>query len=145
MATEAELAWAAGLFDGEGSLGVYRHTQYHGGKKYVGLHLIVKLAMCNQQAVEKFGEIVGEGKVNQSPRPTNSGRLVWTWNTGGVRAGLVLTKLLPYLVVKREQAELGLVFRAIVRKNSRGLRTPPELIQRQSEIADSIKQLKLVS
>lgn len=53
MSTEVEIAWAAGLFEGEGC--ITASTRSDGYVKYVSIQLV----MCDLDVVMKFARIVG--------------------------------------------------------------------------------------
>jgi hypothetical protein len=94
-------AWAAGFFDGEGSIGIWLG---------VGGVPRAKLTIVNtyKPAIELFWRAFGGYRTIQSHsngRHRTVFRLVVT-GEDGVRA--VLERLHPYLVVKREQATLAL-------------------------------------
>lgn len=99
--SEAEAAWLAGFFDGEGTLVKYLTTNGKTDKKYVGYALMVW--NTNMPALEKCLVITGTGaikrKCEERPRP------IWSWKTGR-RADIksLIEQMLPYLVVKREKA-----------------------------------------
>lgn len=142
--TEAELAWAAGFFDGEGSVGIYPRIQYQKGVRYAGWRLTARLAGCRQASIGRFASIVGNGSVRCEGRRTRRDRRIWMWCSFNAHVETALRQLLPFLVVKREQVELAIEFRATVgNRGSRG--TPPEVLSRQAEMADAMKAMKLVS
>ena len=59
MTTETEIAWAAGLFEGEGSIG------FRGGSRgYVYAYLNLQLRSTDQDVVYRFHQIISEGNVN---------------------------------------------------------------------------------
>ena len=67
MASDVELAWAAGFFDGEGSTSVLSTKR----DKYTYLRMSV--SQKNPQLLEKFLSIVGCGKIYKSnQRPIHS-------------------------------------------------------------------------
>jgi hypothetical protein len=119
-------AYFAGLFDGEGSVGIYRGSNGKGTneKKFYAVRLAVvgtHMPMI-RAAYEHFG--VGlfttqkRQKLIQSPRgqysvkETDGAKLCkqgWKWGVTdqrGVRT--VLTRVVPYLIEKRRQAEIVL-------------------------------------
>ncbi len=57
MATSAEMAWAAGIFEGEGC---FRMTHPHHAKEPVA---VLVLQMTDEDTVSRFCEIVGSGRV----------------------------------------------------------------------------------
>lgn len=89
-------AWCAGFFDGEGTIALY--TANDG---YTRLRIAVYQRVL--EPVEVYVELWG-GKVTQN---TNS---MYQWQAVGKRAGQALVDMLPYLVVKKPQAELALQF-----------------------------------
>ena len=141
QATDIDLAWAAGFFDGEGSVGIYPRTQYHHGKKYVGWRVCARLCGCNRVSVERFAEIVGNGVVRLERRKTKKLREVWGWRAYNAEVMTALERLLPYLVVKKEQVLLGIEFRSTVGNfGSAGI--PADVMKRQTEMAALIKAMK---
>lgn len=58
--SEAEIAWAAALFEGEGCL----HCSKTG--------LVLGLAMCDEDVVQRWGRIIGAGRMRCEP-PRGSG------------------------------------------------------------------------
>jgi hypothetical protein len=91
--TPTEIAWAAGLFEGEGCIVTDKKTGYH--------RLI--LTMTDKDVVEKFAKIVGIERVvplQRAPDPTR--KPAWTWRTGKrVEVRRILATFLPYLGNRR--------------------------------------------
>lgn len=61
-----EMAWAAGLFEGEGSIGAKR----------------LQLKMISEESVRRFGAVIGVGKVYgpYGPYPSQLGKKpYWMW------------------------------------------------------------------
>jgi hypothetical protein len=72
MASSEEIAWAAGLFEGEGCIS---HMQ-----RGSGLDLQIALAMTDEEVVRRFDAVVDRGRVygpylppSHGPRRTSSG------------------------------------------------------------------------
>jgi hypothetical protein len=70
MSTDAEIAWAAGLFEGEGCISLQQR-----GKP------ALTLGMCDEDAVRRFHTIIGVGQVygpyNDKNHPDWSPKWVW--------------------------------------------------------------------
>jgi hypothetical protein len=66
MSTEAQIAWAAGLFDGEGCVRIQLRKP-RGGSVSPHHHLVVDLSNTHEQTVLRFSEIVG-GTFESRPR-----------------------------------------------------------------------------
>lgn len=81
---EFDLAWAAGLFEGEGFIGFNRSTSdsEHRPRGY----LTLELRMTDEDVVRRFASIVGVGSVNGPYLPKKGGKPFWGWRTSGTRA-----------------------------------------------------------
>lgn len=104
------IIWAAGFFDGEGSVTIQKKNGYQ---------LQVSIGGTNSPSLNIFREYWG-GKTNIMNRIGdeigNSGYKVkhtayqLTFNHGDTETKRLLQDLLPYLIVKKELAELGLEY-----------------------------------
>jgi hypothetical protein len=104
MRALTDLAWVAGYVDGEGCVGVYTT----GANR--SLRLTVQVNSVDFRSIEKLHDLFG-GYINQSCN-TMSGRTLHQWRLTNKSAEDMLMEIMPYLLVKREQAEVALVFRA---------------------------------
>lgn len=100
MARVTENAWAAGIVDGEGCISVGRNNGL--GGKYIGMHVIVRMA--DKEAVQKIARIAGVGSLKLHRPFTARRRPLWEWHSSSQEAASVLRRLLPYLVTKKIQA-----------------------------------------
>lgn len=92
---ELELAWSAGLFDGEGCCA--KHTQSGG--------LIVCINQAHPEVLERFRDAVGIGNVNGPYLYAYRKKAMYDWRVFGTKSTIVLRKLWPYLSSqKKEQA-----------------------------------------
>ena len=94
-----EVAYEAGLFDGEGSISVL----FSQGR-YNTYSLRVGVLMTTRQAVDSLYQKYG-GSFYTQTRPGNRKNAV-AWHLSNDQAVEFLVKILPYLKDKREQAEL---------------------------------------
>lgn len=93
--TPIEIAWAAGLFEGEGCI----HCKPQ-GKRGSGVQL--RLGMTDRDCVERFQRIVGCGRIYAHKPGTGSHKPTWTWYVYDARkATAILNSLLPYLGKRR--------------------------------------------
>jgi hypothetical protein len=106
--TEAELAYFAGILDGEGCLSMSaptRRTGQYATQIFVGntdarlIHWIHA----------RFGGTVALRPRQASAKPTH--KQLWRWLLSGSDIVPVLSAVSPYLVIKREQAQLILEMR----------------------------------
>lgn len=142
MATDVELAWAAGFFDGEGC--IYLRTS----KREAGWQLLCNLTQTDRAPIEEFQHIVGGvGYISsRHASPKGNRRPCWCWQGASRNAGEVLVLLLPYLRVKKAQAVAALEFRATYPDANyrRWNRIPPEVFKERGRLARKVKALKLV-
>ena len=93
---ETELAWAAGLFDGEGSVSVNARTKA----------LEISVGQKGRTVLDRFQAAVGVGRVYEYARDEPGGGTFFHYAVPNARHQLVLLrKLWPYLSEpKRDQA-----------------------------------------
>ncbi len=94
-------AYCAGLLDGEGAIMLVRSG--------AGWVLRVAVSMTDLAPVMRFAEVFG-GKVKPSYRKTRRGKTVFVCILERRAACEACRRTLPYLKVKRAQAELGIRF-----------------------------------
>ncbi len=102
----ALLAYMAGFFDGEGCVGIYRQKFVHRRDCYflqVGIGNTDKNILDLFQA--KFGGSVQPGKLN-----IGRTRIVFRWYVRSKKASNFLQTILPFLILKKEEASLGVKF-----------------------------------
>jgi hypothetical protein len=100
-----QLAWCAGLIDGEGSIGL-NYESYNVAR----LHVRLRCQMTSLSAIERLREVLGAGTVTKQVRkPPRQPAYAWYLQqpTAAIR---VLEQLLPHLVVKRYEAQIALAF-----------------------------------
>lgn len=115
MASEIELAWAAGFFDGEGSVSV--GTDRRAGTAVSIALTVVQSGPADQPpaSLVRFLEAVG-GMGHIRPRKADSSRLgkkpLWAWRASKIDdAKLVARMLLPYMTEKRDAVASALALR----------------------------------
>ena len=100
-----ELAWAAGFFDGEGTIGLYHH------KRDGSYGVQVAITQTNPRVLlwihEVFGGSLVHGVNKDHGYDYDFYELTWR---GVDKAGVFIKRILPYLREKREQAELFLTY-----------------------------------
>lgn len=103
-----ELAWAAGLFDGEGYVGCNKHTK----KKY--RHLRINVGQTDTEVLCRFSDAVGLGRINgpTKARPGHFGKKeMWTLSINGYEEVQAAVAMLWRWLSgpKRRQATLALL------------------------------------
>lgn len=93
------IPWAAGFFDGEGSVMLSRSV----GPARTIYGLKAKAVQIDPRPLRKLQDKWG-GKVWKSKSRNPNWRPVWTWEVRGLDAVVFLKDVLPYLQVKEKQA-----------------------------------------
>lgn len=96
--------YAAGFIDGEGSIGIYRHST--SGQYQLRMSASNTVEAPIKLLQKLFG---GSYRINQE-RTSEKHRNPYRWYIMGTQAARALTEILPYLLVKQEQAKLGIRF-----------------------------------
>jgi hypothetical protein len=101
MATETEIAWAAGFFEGEGhfSIAVDKRRPYHPGYARVGLD------NTDLETLSRFAAIVGLGQIRSRGIRIEGRKQIWDWTvTKASDVKYVIQLFRPWLSSKRIEA-----------------------------------------
>jgi len=139
MGTDLDIAWMAGIVDGEGTFVTWKTTSSR-GKKVNWFKYRLSVAMINQIAVQKCKDISGYGTVSQN-RLTSTGKPVWSWKVEAKTAAKVAILLLPYLVVKRNQAELFISLAATMNQYGNTKTPTDETLLYREQLFEQIRNL----
>lgn len=118
---KTDLAYYAGFFDGEGSIGIY----FKNYKTGFSPTLRISLTNTNIWILQSF-KFAFNGSIGP---PSNSGfnkgrTPVWKWGASHRQALYFLEAIVPYLKLKRAEAELAIKFQKA--KAPKGTKTTPE-------------------
>lgn len=103
---EHQLAWMAGFVDGEGCIHISRCVNRRGGNEWTSYQLILHVSQSTRPALARFAEAFG-GTPGIEYR---KGKPYWYWRVSGSVASETLKQLLPYLLVKKAEAENAIAF-----------------------------------
>lgn len=120
MENNSEIAWAAGFIDGEGTICIQRRTREKRNREYAvaltaentdpaALLLLMKL----------FGGYVYQRSIRRKHHFGK--RPIFSWKAHRGNIGSVLKALLPYLILKKPQAELALAFERMKQRRQPGI------------------------
>ena len=130
MISETDLAWAAGIMDADGSVTIQRlfWTSKKDGVKHDRYSLRIHVANTDLKMLNKLQELFGGPIIKQPKYISGTGclnprnKMAWNWCIHATKAEAVLRLILPYMVTKRERAEIGLLVRKFARpKGPRGV------------------------
>ena len=138
--TVAELAYFAGIIDGEGCLSLTVGKRRANG---LSLTRATQLYVGNtdprviQWIQSRFG---GSVALRPSPHPERH-KPLWRWLCSGANIEPVLRAVLPYLIIKREQATLILAYRKTMAMVGSNAQTTNETQQTQDEMIAQLRVL----
>ena len=108
--TSDDLAWAAGLFDGEGCVGIARQVYKKAGRRPT-FRLRIMVAQVDHEVLEEFEWAVGlRGRIASPKVRAGQNRVCHMLIYDGIAAFYVLRTLQPFLRRKREHAQLAFRF-----------------------------------
>ena len=103
-----ELAYYAGLFDGEGCIHIRRTKTKHQKLAYA---LVCKISMCNffilNELKYRFGGCL---RMERKDKYHNKYNKLWSWTLSCHKALVFLNAVYPFLKLKRAEAELAMQF-----------------------------------
>ena len=102
---ETELAYVAGIIDGEGSIGIYQQKARGYRSKVMRVTVDNTDEWLIRQLLMWFG-----GHINRRSDHRGNRKDVWQWYVESKKAGNFLRLILPYVRMKRPQVELALQF-----------------------------------
>uniref|UniRef100_A0A6H2A3W2 Putative HNH homing endonuclease n=1 Tax=viral metagenome TaxID=1070528 RepID=A0A6H2A3W2_9ZZZZ len=109
------LAYAAGIVDGEGCISIGGKSL--GAGKPRRLIMLLSVVNTNEWLIRWLKMQFG-GNI-RSNKPTNPrAKLKWIWRVESKKASEIIKLIMPYLQIKRPQAELAIEFQS--RKKYRG-------------------------
>ena len=115
-----DVRYLAGLFDGEGYVSLCRHHIHTSS-------IALKVGVVNtyRPVLEEIKSLFG-GAIYTIRKETERHRQCYSWVATTTFAETFLKAVLPYLHIKRRQAEIGIEFRAGVNNNQRRRETTLE-------------------
>jgi hypothetical protein len=117
--TQTDLAWAAGIVDGEGCISIRRAYvakdrlgKSRTSKPQYALYLAV--GNTDPRMPQKLCDMFGGSLVNKTRQQVR--RPIFEWRVFASNAGRILAEIRPYLVIKGEQADIALAFAATLKR-----------------------------
>ena len=115
--TREDAAWLAGVIDSDGSVSIHVNKQPEGNApSFVAW---TRIGQMRPEVVRKAAEVTGIGQVKQDARG------VWNWSASAQQARWVLSRIYPWLTIKRRQAAAAIeLARHVEDRNGRGAYRP---------------------
>ena len=114
-----DLAYIAGIVDGEGYIGIQSDCKKskHG---HPNLRLRVAVTSTDEWLCQHLKFAIGGGVIKLK-RASENHKPCWQWEIGYKKAGDFLRLILPYLHLKKPQAELAIKFQEAKGRSTRAL------------------------
>lgn len=135
-----EAAYFAGFVDGEGTIGVYRARRKENrlGYRY---QPALSIASTSYPALETLQRMCGNGRITQQTKPpVDHHKTGYRLQFSSNQIRLILPQLLPFLVIKKQQAEYVLEFLSLQKA---GRNPSAGVMQRSEELSRSCKLLNV--
>lgn len=143
-----DASYMAGLIDGEGCIGIYA-KQPCGSRQYPYHQLSVSIGMCDSEGVKFFREKTEHigcysRTVQKHYLTREKAEFTFTVTLVGKKAAELLVNILPYLKVKKKQAELAIEFYERCRFSQGNQGVTEEELSLRSCYEKELKRLKKV-
>lgn len=118
MADAIEIAWAAGLFEGEGSFSIQRQRAHKTkfpteGRLDEFVYANASLATTDRDVIERFASIVGVGKIHGPHKRTNDQhKPIYVWNVSRRDEFEVFAEMIRPFLGERRLARMNEVIAA---------------------------------
>ena len=135
--SETEKAYLAGLWDGDGCIYIRTQRSPKGRVQYV---MGATLTMTHKPTLKFWAERVGLGSVGIL-HDGRAKKKSYQWKLAAKKAEELLRILYPYLMVKKDQADIAFRFRdTIGRSSNKSKYKGEELWQHTLDIREELKQ-----
>lgn len=135
MATrKLDIRYVAGIVDGEGCITIHVNRSHAARFANQQPRIVMQVLVSNcfkpliDQLHRQFGGHVAKHRDNYNPRARDN----WRWGVSEQAACRFVSRILPYLVVKRRQAELLIELGRLKAKNGQHRLTNKQVSERMS-------------
>jgi len=141
MIHKTDLAYMAGIVDGEGCIDIYKHKAAKRSVREYRYTMRLTVGMGRPELPKRLLSLFG-GTVHIS-KPVNSNRSAeWRWSVSSRKAMRVLKEVLPFLFLKKDQAKIAIELQTLQsgwRKEFGGIATPQSVIDKEDELWIELK------
>lgn len=140
-----ELAWLAGLLDGEGCIYINRHRASQQADLLTdSFRLYVQITMGHIATLERCKKITGVGTVQPHTVSNKKANAAFCWMTSAGDAEKILKDVRPYLFTKVAEADAALDFCKISKWHGGRFRgqKPAELVDAATKFYWQLRMLK---
>jgi len=139
--TIAELAYLAGIVDGEGCfyIGHTKQGKYGSGYQW---HSMLKITSCDECLIVWLENTFGGSKDSRYRWTSKKAfcRPVFNWQATGEMLDYILPNIFPYLIIKKPQCEIMATYRS-TSNNIVSKRLPESVNQTRLELLEKMRNL----
>ncbi len=140
--TQADWIRLAAFIDGEGMIDIHTHRQFRKHLNRVHETHYVRIVVTNTDPrLARWCQGAFGGSIVLERHKNPKHRAALKWYTSSNRAIGIINGCMPHFLLKREQAEVALLFQATVVRIGRGGHSK-ETLQRRVELQEEMKRLK---
>uniref|UniRef100_A0A6M3J686 Putative homing endonuclease n=1 Tax=viral metagenome TaxID=1070528 RepID=A0A6M3J686_9ZZZZ len=139
---ENDAAYIAGFVDGEGS--ICFHRNHKNDSKTTTYSPRLRITNTNKDVLDWIAVVIGLGKVRSQKLYANNTKPVYEWYASGRYSIAVLKQLIPFLKVKKLQAETCVSYGLTLQKSGR-LRLAQEVIDEREILRNNVVSLNRTS
>ena len=129
----ALLAYTAGIVDGEGCICLAKRHRRTVKRDYA-IELYVQVGNTNEWLIQwlkmQFGGCISSN--NRKSQPNKNWKPMWQWTIQHKQAGAFLELIIPFLQIKKPQAEIAIAFQKTKRRGN-PIRTDGELAFQEAQ------------
>lgn len=130
--TETDKAYLAGFIDGEGHLGVKTSPYFYP---------LVEVTQAIEKPIQELHKLWGVGYLSSRPNSGFNARMLYKWTIRAAKAANLLKEVLPYLVIKRTQAEGLLALQDNIDEHRHLHKLPEEVLEYRAWIKQKVSEL----
>ena len=148
--SETDKAYLAGFIDGEGCISIQKIARQAKGATPV-YTLALVIASCDKDVLMYWREKTGLGAISTRKAQRENCRDGHLWGIRSAQAVSLLKEVYPYLMLKKEQADIAFQFQATMRPDSNwgnrkvgrgGLPVSPEVVHQRERYKQALTRVK---
>jgi hypothetical protein len=138
--TQTETAYLAGIIDGEGCIRIQRNCAKRIGARAPQYALALRIGSNDPRLMLWLQEHCGGSYYQRADKLRR--HIYFEWVVSSLLAQQVLELVLPHLLLKADQARLGLAFQSGLSKNKKKQPLSEVELEAREQAFDAMKQLK---
>lgn len=124
MTNEMRLSYCAGIMDSDGYFSIKKSSWAQRHNNAVGYNYSIKIGckQISQKALLLMSEMFG-GNIRKEKPNCEKGKPLFSWQLTDKKAEMTIKKLIPFLIVKKDRAEILLELRMLKSHGRLGIAT----------------------